>query len=301
MKPTRTAGRPRRSLLYIPGNNPGMIQNCSIYGADGVLLDLEDSIALAEKDAARKLVRGALRALDFGGVERVVRINGRDTPFFEKDLAEVVPARPDAVRLPKVDGPEDVLAADRIITRLEKENGIEPGTVRIMAMLETARAVANAVAIAGSSPRLSALTLGGQDLAADLGIKATKDGRELLYAKGAVIIAAKAAGLAAYDTVYTDVNDLSGLLAATREAVALGFSGKAAIHPSQVPVIHEAFAPTEDEVRKARAVVRAAREAEARGAGVVALDGRMIDAPVVAQAERTLELARLAGMEETPA
>ncbi len=301
MKPDRSAERPLRSLLYIPGNNPGMIQNCSIYGADGVLLDLEDSIALAEKDAARKLVRHALLALDFGAVLRVVRINGRDTPFFEKDLEEVVPARPDAIRLPKTDGPEDVLAADRIITRLEKEAGIPAGSVRIMAMLETARAVANAVAIAGSSPRLSALTLGGQDLAADLGIKATKDGRELLYAKGAVIIAAKAAGLAAYDTVFTDVNDLSGLLAATREAAALGFSGKAAIHPSQVPVIHEAFAPTEEEVRKARAVVRAAREAEARGAGVVALDGRMIDAPVVAQAERTLELARLAGMEGTPA
>lgn len=301
MKPERTAGRPRRSLLYIPGNNPGMIQNCSIYGADGVLLDLEDSIALTEKDAARKLVRRALGALDFGGVERVVRINGRDTPFFEKDLAEIVPSRPDAVRLPKVDSPEDVLAADRIISRLERESGIEPGTVRIQAMLETARAIVNAAAIAASSPRLSGLTLGGQDLAADLGIKATKDGRELLYAKSAVVIAAKASGLEAFDTVYTDVNDLEGLLEAARMAVSLGFSGKAAIHPSQVPVIHAAFAPSEPEVRKARAVVRAAREAEARGAGVVALDGRMIDAPVVAQAERTLELARLAGMEDAQA
>jgi citrate lyase subunit beta/citryl-CoA lyase len=278
-----------------------MIQNCSIYGADGVLLDLEDSIALAEKDAARKLVRRALLTLDFGGVERVVRINGRDTPFFEKDLEEIVPARPDAVRLPKVDGPEDVLAADRIISRLEKENGIEPGKVRIQAMLETARAIVNAAAIASASPRLSGLTLGGQDLAADLGIKATKDGRELLYAKSAVVIAAKAAGLEAFDTVYTDVNDLEGLLEAARTAVSLGFSGKAAIHPSQVPVIHQAFAPSESEVRKAKAVVRAAREAEARGAGVVALDGRMIDAPVVAQAERTLELARLSGMEDAQA
>lgn len=301
MKPDRPAERPLRSLLYIPGNNPGMIQNCAIYGADGVLLDLEDSIALAEKDAARKLVRHALGTLDFGAVLRVVRINGRDTPFFERDLEEVVPARPDAVRLPKVDGPEDVLEADRIISRLEKKAGIPAGSVRIQAMLETARAVVNAAAIAAASPRLSGLTLGGQDLAADLGIKATKDGRELLYAKSAVVIAAKAAGLEAYDTVYTDVNDLEGLLAATREAAALGFSGKAAIHPSQVPVIHAAFAPTESEVRKARAVVRAAREAEARGAGVVALDGRMIDAPVVAQAERTLELARLAGMEDAQA
>ncbi|HSV56170.1 MAG TPA: aldolase/citrate lyase family protein [Magnetospirillaceae bacterium] len=299
MMPTRTAGCPRRSLLYIPGNNPGMIQNCSIYGADGVLLDLEDSISLAEKDAARKLVRHALRALDFGGVERVVRINGRDTPFFETDLEEIVPAGPDAIRLPKVDSAEDVLAADRIISRIEAERGLAPGGVRIQAMLETARAIANAVSIAAGSPRLSGLTLGGQDLAADLGIKATKDGWELLYAKCAVVIAAKAAGLEAFDTVFTDVNDLEGLLDAARTAVSLGFSGKAAIHPAQIPVIHAAFKPSDSEVRKALAVVRAAQEAEARGAGVVALDGRMIDAPVVAQAQRTLELARLSGMEDT--
>jgi len=293
----RIDGRPRRSLLYIPGNNPGMIQNCAIYGSDGVLLDLEDSISVTEKDAARKLVKHALRTLNFGTVERVVRINGRDTPFFERDLGEIIPARPDAVRIPKIDSPDDVRAADDIITRLEEENGMERGSVRIYAMLETARAIVNASAIASSSPRILGLTIGGQDLAADLGIKITREGLEMLYARSAVVLAAKAAGLLAFDTVYTDIEDLEGLREQAAMSVALGFSGKAAIHPSQIAVIHEAFRPEEKDVRKAERIVRGAREAEERGLGVVAVDGRMVDAPVVAQAQRTLELARLAGME----
>ena len=293
----RIDGRPRRSLLYIPGNNPGMIQNCAIYGSDGVLLDLEDSISITEKDAARKLVKHALKTLDFGSVERVVRINGRDTPFFERDLGEIIPARPDAVRIPKIDSPDDVRAADDIITRLEEENGMEKGSVRIHAMLETARAIVNASAIAMSSPRILGLTIGGQDLAADLGIKITREGLEMLYARSAVVLAAKAAGLLAFDTVYTDIDDLEGLREQAAMSVGLGFSGKAAIHPSQIAVIHEAFRPEEKDVRKAERIVRGAREAEERGLGVVAVDGRMVDAPVVAQAQRTLELARLAGME----
>lgn len=297
MNSTRRKDRPRRSLLYIPGNSPGMLQNCSIYGSDGVLLDLEDAISISEKDSARKLVKYALLSLDFGEVERVVRINGRDTPFFEADLAEIIPAAPDAIRLPKVDSAEDVIEADRIISRIEAERGLKPGSVGIQAMLETARAIVNVNSIAAASPRLVGLTLGGQDLAADLGIKATKVGLELLYAKSAVVIAAKAFGLDAFDTVYTDVADLEGLAEAAAISVSLGFSGKAAIHPSQIPVIHAAFAPSEKEVAKAARVVAAAKDAAARGLGVISVDGRMVDAPVVAQAARTLELAVLAGME----
>ena len=289
--------RPRRSLLYIPGNNPGMIQNCAIYGSDGVLLDLEDSISISEKDSARKLVKHALKTLDFGSVERVVRINGLDTPFFRDDLEEIVPAHPDAVRISKIDSPDDIRTADEIITRLERDHGMEHGSVRIHAMLETARAIVNAPSIAASSPRILGLTIGGQDLAADLGIKATREGLEMLYAKSAVILAAKANGLLAFDTVYTDINNPEGLREQAKMSVSLGFSGKAAIHPSQIAIIHEAFSPDEKEVRKAERIVRGAKEAEERGLGVVAVDGRMVDAPVVAQAVRTLELARLAGME----
>lgn len=289
--------RPRRSLLYIPGNNPGMVQNCGIYGADGVLLDLEDSISIQEKMAARKLVKYALIYLDFGSVERVVRVNGPDTPFFTEDLIEIVPAKPDAIRIPKIDSPEDVQMADKLITDVELANGIEQGSLKIQAMLETAKAIVNAPTIAASSNRLTGLTIGGHDLAADLGVTITREGFELLYAKSAVVLAAKTAGLQAFDTVFTDIDDLEGLRRETLRSVSLGFSGKAAIHPSQISVIHEAYTPDERDVRRAERIVSGAREAERSHKGAVAVDGRMVDAPVVAQAERILELARVAGLE----
>lgn len=288
---------PMRSLLYIPGNNPGMLQNCAIYGSDAVIFDIEDSISISEKDAARKLVKYALSRLDFGNTRIIVRINPRDTNFFETDLEEIVPAKPHAIRLPKVDSADDVLAADEIISRLEEKHGLPRGAIGIQAMLETACAIVNVNSIAAASPRLVGLTLGGQDLAADLGIRSTKEGLELLYAKSAVVIAAKAHGLQAFDTVYTDVADLEGLRAQTAMGFSLGFSGKAAIHPSQVPVINSVYSPNENEIAKAAKVVAAALEAEAHGFGVIAVDGKMVDAPVVMQAKRTLELARLAGME----
>ena len=286
-----------RSLLYIPGNNPGMLQNCAIYGSDAVIFDIEDSISISEKDAARKLVKHALSRLDFGGTRIIVRVNPRDTEFFEADLEEIVPAKPYAIRLPKVDSAEDVLAADEIISRLEEIHRLPRGGIGIQAMLETARAIVHVNSIAAASPRLVGLTLGGQDLAADLGIRATQEGLELLYAKSAVVIAAKAYGLQAFDTVYTDVGDLEGLRAQTALGFSLGFSGKAAIHPSQVSVINAVYSPSDKEIAKAARIVAAALEAETRGLGVIAVDGKMVDAPVVSQAKRTLELARLAGME----
>ncbi len=292
----RTSG-PLRSLLYVPGNSPSMVQNCMVLGADAVILDLEDAVALTEKDAARSLVRHALETLDFMGTTVFVRVNGADTPFFEEDIRAIVPARPDGIRLPKTDGADDVLRADALMTRIEREAGLPEGSVVIQAMVETARSLLHAYDVASASPRVSGISIGGQDFAADLGIRRTRDGGELLYARAAIVTAAKAAGVDAFDTVFTNVNDCDGLFADAAAAANMGFSGKAAIHPSQVAVIHRAFRPEEKEVRKAARVVRAAREAEERGVGVIAVDGRMVDAPVVAQARRTIELARIAGME----
>ncbi len=286
-----------RSMLYIPGNNPGMIQRCSYFGADSVLLDIEDAVAISEKDAARNLVAHALATLDFGDVYMTVRINGADTRFFEKDLETIIPSRPDAVRLPKTQQANDVKHIDEIITRLEKTHNIEHGTIAIHAMLETAKGIVNAVEIANASPRVKALTLGGQDLAADIGVRRTKEGTEILYARSTVVMAAKAAGIGAFDTVYTDINDSGGLLDESRFIVNLGFTGKAAIHPSQIPVIHEAFRPAEKDVVKALRVVYAAREADQKGIGVYTVDGKMVDGPVVRQSEKVVELAKLAGME----
>ncbi len=289
--------RPRRSLLYVPGNSPSMIQNCPIYGADGVLLDLEDAVAVTEKDGARRLVTQALMAMDFGKVERVVRVNGRDTQFFEDDMRSVIPARPDCIRLPKVNEVKDVVEADEIMSELEEANGIAVGSIELHAMLETALSLMNAYDIAKSSPRVTALTLGGQDLAADLGISRSREGIELLYARSHVVLAAKAAGKEALDTVFTDVEDLEGLKAECKLAVQLGFSGKAAIHPSQIGPIHDAYRPDDRSLKKALKVVKAAEEAKKRGLGVIAVDGKMVDGPVVSQARRTIELAVISGME----
>jgi len=274
-----------------------MVQHCMVLGADAVILDLEDAVALSEKDAARHLVRHALETLDFMGTTVFVRVNGADTPFFEEDLRAIVPARPDGIRLPKTDGAEDVLRADALMRLIEREAGLPEGSVVIQAMVETARSLLHAYDVASASPRVSGISIGGQDFAADLGIRRTRDGGELLYARAAIVAAAKAAGVDAFDTVFTDVNDCDGLFADAAAATNMGFSGKAAIHPSQVAVIHRAFRPEEKEVRKASRVVRASREAEERGVGVISIDGRMVDAPVVAQALRTIELARIAGME----
>lgn len=290
--------RPRRSMLYIPGNRPGMIQNCRVFGADSVLLDLEDAIALSEKDAARRLTAHLLKAVDFGHLEVTVRINGADTPYFRRDLEEIVPARPAAIRLPKCQSPQDVLTVDALISELEEKHGIPAGSIKIHAMIETALGIQRAYDIASASPRVTALTLGGQDLTADLGVQKTKEGWELFYARSAVVLAAKAAGVDVFDTVWADINDPEGLLRESRQVMGLGFTGKAAIHPSQIPVIHKAYMPEEKELRKARRIVEAAEEAKARGIGVISVDGKMVDEPVVRRAHRLMELASFYGEEE---
>lgn len=289
--------RAMRSMLYIPGNAPGMIQNAAVFGADLIMIDLEDAVALAEKDAARDIAAGFLRHYDFGDLPVVVRINGADTPFFEADLESIVPLQPFAIRLPKCQAPSDVLLADAKMMEIEEKAGLPAGSVPIHAMLESARGIEHAYAIATACPRVRALTRGGQDLTADLGIQKTREGWEFFYARSRVVMAAKAAGIDAFDTVWTDFNDPEGLFREAKQIVELGFTGKAAIHPSQVPIIHRAFRPDEREVRKAERILAAAEEAERQGRGVVAVDGKMVDAPIIARARHLISLAGLYGME----
>jgi citrate lyase subunit beta/citryl-CoA lyase len=261
-------------------------------------LDLEDAVALSEKDAARELTARFLERLDFGDLVVTVRINGADTPFFEEDLRRIVPLAPHAVRLPKCGGPEDVEAVDRRIGEIERASGLPEGTVAIHAMLETALGIENAFAVARSSRRVRALTLGGQDLTADLGVQKTREGHELAYARSRVVTAARAAGMVAYDTVWTDFEDEEGLLREARLACELGFAGKAAIHPGQIEGIHRAFRPDPKEVRRAERILAAAKEAERQGRGVVAVDGRMVDGPVVERARILLARADRYGRRE---
>lgn len=285
----------RRSMLFLPGNNPNMLINAGYLGADAVIFDLEDAVSPAEKDAARILVRNTMRDMDLEKQEIIVRINAIDTEFFKADIDAILPEKPDIILLPKTGAPQDILAADEYITELEKKFGFEVGSTGIMALIETALGVENAYAIASCSKRVKALLLGAEDLTADLQCVRTKEGKEIEYSRGRVVVAARAAGIDVYDTPFTDVNDDEGIIADTTFAKGLGFSGKASISPRHIEVINDIFSPTQAEIDYAYEVVDAINLAKRQGKGAIALRGKMIDAPIVARAERTIAMAEAMG------
>lgn len=281
----------RRSMLYIPGNNPAMIQQGGIYGADAILLDLEDSVATNQKDAARILVQNMIRSIDFYGTEISVRVNHPSTPFGLADLEAIVPLHVDAVRVPKIETKDEIAQFIEIVEKIEKDNGITDSTIQIHPMIETALGVENVFEIAGVSKRIDAITIGGQDLTADMGIIYSKDGIGVDYARRRIVMAAKAYKIDALDTVFADLDDEKGLRAETEYAKKIGFTGKAVINPRQIDIIHEVFSPTDEEIRKAIRIVKEYKANKEKGIGVFAIDGKMIDAPVVTRAERILALA----------
>ena len=287
----------RRSMLFLPGNTPNMLINGNCLGADAVIFDLEDAVAPAEKDAARILVRNTMRYMDFRGCQIIVRINAIDTPYWKDDLDAIVPCRPDLILLPKTGSREDVCAADAYIGQVEEQQGMEQGSVGLMALIETALGVENAYQIASATPRVKALFLGAEDLTADLQCKRTKEGLEIQYARTRLVVAARAAGVDVYDTPFTDVNDDDGIWQDARLAKSLGFTGKASISPRHVDVINSVFSPTMAEVRYAWEVMDAIETAKQQGKGAIALHGKMIDAPIVARAERTLAMAKALGID----
>ena len=287
----------RRSMLFLPGNTPNMLINGAVLGSDAVILDLEDAVSPAEKDAARILVRNTIRYMDFGGCEIIVRINSIDTPFWKQDLAAILPEKPAVILLPKTNCAQDVLAADAYMTELEQKLGFAANTVRLMPLIETALGVENAFTIAAASGRVCALFLGAEDLTADLRCKRTKESREIEYARTRLVVAARAAGVDVYDTPFTDVNDDEGIWTDARLAKALGFTGKASISPRHVEVINSVFSPTQKEVDYAYEVMDAIALAKSQGKGAIALHGKMIDAPIVARAERTIAMAQALGLD----
>jgi len=283
----------RRTMLYIPGNNPAMIQQGGVYGADSVLLDLEDSVALSQKDAARILVRNMITDIDFYETEVCVRINNLGTPFGLSDLEEIVPLQPSAIRYPKTESAEDIIKLLRIIEKIEDRHGLPHNQMTIHAMIETAMGVQNVFEIASRFPRIDAITVGGQDLTADMNIIYTPDGAGIDFARKRIVMAAKASHIDILDTIFPDVNDEEGLRRETEYAKKLGFTGKAVINPRQIDIIHEVFAPTEEEIRKAYRIMKEYKANTAAGIGVFAIDGKMIDAPVVRRAEYVLNLANI--------
>ena len=281
--------RLRRSRLYVPGSEPKYFINAALHGPDAVILDLEDSVHQSEKDSARILVRNALRNVNFGACERMVRIN--QLPLGLQDLADIIPETPDLILIPKVEHPGQVAEIDRMITELKLRNSINR-SIWIMPILESALGIENASAIAGASPNVAAITIGLEDYTADLGVAKTPEGRESLFARSRLVNAAHASGVQAIDSVFGDVADMNGLKVWGENSRALGFEGMGCIHPAQIPVIHAAFAPSKIEIEKAQKIVAAYDEAQKHGLGVVSLGSKMIDQPVVNRALKLVERAK---------
>jgi citrate lyase subunit beta/citryl-CoA lyase len=282
----------RRTMLYLPGNNPNMLTRGYLFGSDGIILDLEDAVPMREKDAARILVSKYLEHGEFGSCEVTVRINGVDTEYWKEDLAAVIPYKSlSGIRAPKVDTPETVKILDEELSVLEDKNNIPVGRTQIFCLLETAKGIWNAYDIASASKRVTAIIPGGEDLTADLKTSRSYEGTELEWARRMLVFAARAAGVDPLDTVFPRITDDEGLRRETEFIKQLGFAGKSIIHPNQIPVINAVFTPTEQEIEKALKVVRAARESAARGQGAVSVDGRMVDMPVVKRAEYVLQRA----------
>lgn len=286
----------RRSLLFLPGNNPNMLINAACLGADAVIFDLEDAVSPDEKDAARILVRNTIRYIDLAQSEVIVRTNSVDTEYFKKDIETILPQKPAFFLIPKVNSAADIAFADEYITECEKKHSLKEGTTGIIALIETALGVEKAYEIATSSKRVGALFLGAEDLTSDLRCVRTRGGREIEYSRSRLVCAARAAGIEVYDTPFVDVNDDEGIYEDAKTAKALGFSGKASISPRHIGAINEVFSPTLDEIEYAYEVVEAIKRAKAQGKGAIALRGKMIDAPIVARAERTIKEATELGL-----
>jgi len=270
-------------MLFMPGNNPGMLQNAAILGADSVILDLEDAVSLTEKDSARILVREAIKTIDYSQVEVVVRVNPLDTEFGPLDVDMIARVKPDTLLIPKANE-EGIKLVAQLLDKIEKEEGFAAGSIKIIALIETALGLENVYSIIRVSKRVVGVLLGGEDLTADLGIERTKEGQEIFYARNKVATVCRALKVDAIDTPFTDINDYEGLERDTAKAKGLGLTGKAAINPRQIEIIHSVFAPTKVELKQALRILDAMEEAEKEGKGCCSLDGKMIDAPVIQRA-----------------
>ena len=276
-------------MMFVPGNNPGMMADAHIYGPDSIMLDLEDSVTMAEKDAARLLVYNALKSIDYGNTEMVVRINPLNTPYGRKDVEAVVKAGVDVIRMPKTETADEVRELEAEIIKVEEELGCV-GRTQIMAAIESALGIVNAYEIATASKRMMGIALGAEDYTANLKTPRTPEGSELLLARETIVVAARAAGIACFDTVYSNLDDMVELIKN------LGFDGKSIINPRQIQVVNEVFAPKQKDIDKALRIIAAIKEARAKGSGVIAVNGKMVDRPVVLRAERVVALAVASGI-----
>ncbi|WEV38013.1 aldolase/citrate lyase family protein [Lactobacillus sp. ESL0680] len=293
---TYVKNRLRRTMMFVPGNNPAMVKDAGIYGADSIMLDLEDAVSLTEKDAARMLVYNAIKHVDFGGAEIVVRINGQDTPFYDEDVKAMVKAGVDVIRLPKTESAEMIQKLVKDMEKAEEEYGVEKGSIGVMAAIESAKGVLNTPTIATSTPLMMGLAVSGEDYTADMHTHRYPDGRELEFARNMVLQSARAADVYAFDTVFSNMKDTEGFYRETRYIYELGYDGKSLVNPRQIPMVNEVFNPSKEEIENAKNVQNAIKEAKAKGSGVISMNGKMVDKPVVAKANRVIETAKASNL-----
>ncbi|WP_334328589.1 citrate (pro-3S)-lyase subunit beta [Companilactobacillus sp. HBUAS59699] len=284
--------RLRRTMMFVPGNNSGMVKDAGIYGADSIMFDLEDSVSMDQKDAARILVYEALQTQDYGNAELVVRVNGIDTPYFRSDVFAMVKAGIEVIRLPKVESAQMMKDLVSTIEEAEKKFGIKVGTTHVMAAIESSRGVLKALEIAESTDRMIGLALSAEDYTTDMKTHRYPDGAELEFARNMILHAARAAGIAAFDTVFTNMNDVEGFERETKHIHQLGFDGKSLVNPRQIDWVNKVFEPTKKEIENALDVEAAIEEAKAKGSGVISMNGQMVDRPVVLRAQRVIRLAK---------
>ena len=288
----------RRSMLFVPGSNAAMLSNSFIYKPDSIMFDLEDAVALKEKDSARLLVAHALQHPLYQEIETVVRVNPLDSEFGLLDLNAVVRAGVDVVRMPKTETAQDVVDMDNAITDIEKACRREVGSTKMLAAIESPLGITQANQIATASKRLIGIALGAEDYVRNLKTERSPEGIELLFARCSILQAARAAGIQAFDTVYSNANNEEGFLKEAALIKQLGFDGKSLINPRQIELLHNLFAPTQKDVDQAKRIIEAAEEAEKQGSGVVSLNGKMIDAPIIERAKLVLERAKSGIREE---
>ncbi|NVY96226.1 citrate (pro-3S)-lyase subunit beta [Lactobacillus sp. DCY120] len=284
--------RLRRTMMFVPGNNPAMVKDAGIYGADSIMFDLEDAVSITEKDAARDLIYEALQSQDYAGAELVVRINGADTPFYDNDIKAMVKAGIDVIRLPKVENAQMMIDLEAAVLAAEKEFSRAEGSTKVMAAIESAQGVLNAPEIAAASERMIGIALSAEDYTTDMKTHRYPDGAELQFARQMVLHAARAAGIAAFDTVFTNMNDTEGFYRETEYIHQLGFDGKSLVNPRQIEMVNKVYEPTKAEIDNAKNVVNAIAEAKMKGSGVISMNGQMVDRPVVLRAQRVMALAK---------
>lgn len=288
--------RLRRTMIFLSAQKPGLIKDPLIYGADSLMLDLEDAVAENQKDAARFSLYHALKTVDYGDTEVIVRINGLDTPHWREDVRVCVAAGADGVRIAKCESAGDVTAVEKAVEAAEEEFRKEKGRTLLMAALESPKGILNAQEIAAASGRMFGIAISGGDLRRTMQVSPVRGGIELNAARGLVVLAARAAGVQCFDTVFTDLNDEEGFRAEVLLDKQMGFDGKSLVNPRQIAAVHEIYAPSEKEITAAEKIVRAVRENAAKGVGVFTVDGKMIDIAFLPGAERTIALAKACGM-----